>query len=408
MMTTQSNTQMTDTSNHQQQQHLHSHSHQATKETIPVAKVFVFTRDEYDLIDDWLSYHGELFGPQNLVVVDNGSTDARVHEAYARHVARGVTVLQDLRSIREYSQIMSEHMSRYRSSARFLVPLDTDEFVCANNTTSGGSGGQEPPLTPAEVSARMDAAQARAPDAAIFRFADLLSAVVDPGADDYQRQHHTRPALSMTRFEDQGWDKVYFRADVFVATHAGNHGGNVSRGHQAPCPGLMLLHYHNTGARRRLERCHMSLLGYGHMTPAQLALPPGEQLAVCRALLMRGLIGGHRIQQYAGILKRELVVREFQRVTGGSGSGSCSGRLLPSAQYVADVAALGGAACEGAALDAVRYNLKSPRDFWTSPSPSPPGGVGVDDIVLHDDDGSCGNTTIRTITQVADTLKRNG
>lgn len=362
----------------QQQQQL-----AAAAAALPLAKVFVYTRDEYDLIDDWLTYHGALFGPENLVVVDNGSADERVLRAYEAHAARGVTVVREPRNISGFSEVMSEHMQRYRGAARFLVPLDTDEFVVR---APGGAGDDDRPLSAAELRELMDGAQADAPDATVFRFADLLAAVVqpEPGAG-YARQHHARPAAQMTRFEDQGWDKVYFAAAPFVRTHAGNHSGAAAHGRQAPSPRLALLHYHNTGARRQLERCRVSLLGYGHMTPAQLALPEAEQLALCRALLAQHLRGGHRVAQYAGVLKRAAVVRAFHRATG----------RLPSPQFVADVTALGGEASADAALDSVRYNPKAPADF-ADPAALP----AEEDVVLYDEPGRAERARYR-VTQVA-------
>lgn len=342
----------------------------------PVAKLFVYTKDEYDLIHDWLTYHGMLFGPQNLVVVDNCSTDRRVLTVYDAHTAKGGTVLREPRCITHYSELMSEHMQTYRHTARFLIPLDTDEFIvrCPTQPPGGKARGDNTPLTPDEVRDILDRTQADSPDASIFRFADLLAAVVEPAAPGagYELQQHTRPAVQMTRFEDQGWDKVYFAAAPFLRTHAGNHGGATSHGSRAPCSQLALLHYHNTGARRQLERCKMSLLGYNHMTPEQLQLPYRQQLELCRGLLPQQLRGGHRVEQYAAILKRALVVQAFKRITCGR---------LPSPKYVADVTALGPPADPGAALDSVNYHPKADQDFAHASSCA---GITEDDIVLHD------------------------
>ena len=38
-------------------------------------KLFTMVKDEDDIIDIWIKYHGWLFGYNNLYIVDNFSTD---------------------------------------------------------------------------------------------------------------------------------------------------------------------------------------------------------------------------------------------------------------------------------------------------------------------------------------------
>ena len=38
-------------------------------------KLFTMVKDEVDIVEDWLKYHGSIFGYQNLYVIDNFSTD---------------------------------------------------------------------------------------------------------------------------------------------------------------------------------------------------------------------------------------------------------------------------------------------------------------------------------------------
>ena len=38
-------------------------------------KLFTMVKDEVDIIEYWIMYHGKLFGYENLFIVDNMSTD---------------------------------------------------------------------------------------------------------------------------------------------------------------------------------------------------------------------------------------------------------------------------------------------------------------------------------------------
>jgi len=40
-----------------------------------LVKVFTMVKDEVDIIDDWVIYHGSMFGFPNIFVIDNFSSD---------------------------------------------------------------------------------------------------------------------------------------------------------------------------------------------------------------------------------------------------------------------------------------------------------------------------------------------
>jgi hypothetical protein len=91
-------------------------------------------KDEVHLLEPWLSYHGYLFGYENLYVLDNGSTRPEVLLTLARYAGKGVNV--------DYSPSRRDHylnkgavvgalIHRLEVAARydFFLPTDCDEFV---------------------------------------------------------------------------------------------------------------------------------------------------------------------------------------------------------------------------------------------------------------------------------------
>ena len=98
-----------------------------------LAKVIVYTKDEYDLIEDFLNYHGSIFGFSNLIVIDNMSSHPRVLEVYKKYVSLGVTVIHNTHgSMRSMAATNTTVMSRIRQcfpKTKYLIPLDTDEFI---------------------------------------------------------------------------------------------------------------------------------------------------------------------------------------------------------------------------------------------------------------------------------------
>lgn len=323
----------------------------------PLAKLFVFTKNEYDLIDDFITYHAQLFGFDNIIVIDNGSDNADVLRAYDGYKARGVTVLTDDRPLSMHCRVLTEHMRRYVARARFLIPLDTDEFIVLD------------PVAPATAAAydngdsgrfRKKAAFRRIRDefakcceenhddrrgdclqttlaspsptatstADIVRFREIYQSVPDVSRMGAGRHKHARPAREIRTFAAQGWDKVFFRAATFDAVYQGNHGG-VTRngGTTAVSPALSLLHFHNTGKRRQFERCQSSISGYRQL---DVGMPLDKQLLTCEHLLLNrpGMFGGHRIEQYYAMLCRIFVAKIHAQAHGGR---------VPTARYISYV-----------------------------------------------------------------------
>lgn len=349
------------------------------------ARVFTYTKNDHDLIGDFLAYNSSLFGAENVVVVDNMSDHPRVLEAYEAHRARGGVVIKEPRPVSMYTELMTEHMLSCKADADVLIPLGADEFIVQ-------AGESAPSLTAASVSAILREMLDDEPRAGVFRFGQVLAGVVEPERADggYERQHHTRPAVQITGFVGNGMCKVMYRAPAFQSV--------VPQPQQSVIHRLCILHLHDTGARRRLERCTQAAVDYGHMTPEQLALPDEQQLAICRNALANhtrcsssSSIGVNHIEQHVAILRRRIAARAFKCVTG----------RLPSPAFLDAVCRLGCVSFPSdhrAACDAIRHSPKhAATDFAAE-------NLDEDAVVLYDAPGR----PWWRMTQVADALARVG
>lgn len=354
--------------------------------TKSLAKIVVFTKDEYDLIHDFLEYHGLVFGHENIVVVDNGSTHPEVLRVYEHFSALGTVVVKDTRSVQCHSDILNARMTGLRTSCHYLIPLDTDEFIVIDpisriTVTPAHDRGSEsesesesgctcgPDAVRAEFIALLStSSSSNSPgqgqgddrrEAGTIRFNEVYQSIPDSGAfgafvdsdadapnapnalslscgrhePQYQQQQqqqrrrrlfqHRRPAREIRWFSAQGWDKVFFRSSTFLAVEHGNHRGVTTSGGTITAPRLSLLHFHNTGRGRQWERCRTSITGYRQF---DVDGNIESQLTACEHIISEGgAFGGHRVEQYYEMLMREFVVTLFASVTGGR---------LPSAEYM--------------------------------------------------------------------------
>ena len=89
-------------------------------------KLFTMVKNEDDIVEHWIQYHGELFGYNNLYVVDNESNDG-TYEKIQKYSKYGVHITRE----HDYSKkgdIMTELMNNI-GTYDIAFPLDIDEFI---------------------------------------------------------------------------------------------------------------------------------------------------------------------------------------------------------------------------------------------------------------------------------------
>jgi hypothetical protein len=91
-------------------------------------------KDEVDVVEDWLNYHGKMFGFKNLYVIDNYSRDGTYEVLKRYEKEKGIVLLRE----KEYSKkgefmrhLMKDHYSGRECDIAY--PLDIDEFICYYN-----------------------------------------------------------------------------------------------------------------------------------------------------------------------------------------------------------------------------------------------------------------------------------
>jgi hypothetical protein len=97
-------------------------------------KCITMQRDETQLLEPWLRYHGHLFGYENLVVLDHGSREPAVVSVLHRYRAAGVTVVLLDAAPALYARkggLVTQAIRALDRAAAFdfAVPLDCDEFL---------------------------------------------------------------------------------------------------------------------------------------------------------------------------------------------------------------------------------------------------------------------------------------
>lgn len=273
------------------------------------AKVVLLTKDETHIIEDFLIYYGHLFGFDNLVVIDNGSTEPAVLDVYERYKPKGVTIKVDRSPFPEAVRFMSDHMRALRDSCEWILPLETDEFLFLTDSASSGV-----PAERVTTAAIRDHLASFPSDVHVVRYGRFWGSCVDPSDASYVDGAHSRPPRDMTRFYDQNWDKIIVRASTFSHMVQWCHHAAIAPGGKRVVSDVLgLLHYHETGFRRQVESAVRVVDSFKYV---DRTAPPMAQLEATTALCKAGVACGHKVEYYDKYLRRRIVLDAYRRKHG--------------------------------------------------------------------------------------------
>lgn len=91
-------------------------------------------RNESELLEPWIKYHGALFGYENLFIFDNGSDNPKVKRILEHYITIGVHVDNQFPRPEDYldkGKILTDCAQRINETGGydFFFPLDCDEFL---------------------------------------------------------------------------------------------------------------------------------------------------------------------------------------------------------------------------------------------------------------------------------------
>lgn len=178
-------------------------------------KIFAFIKDETEIIEDWLRYHSDLFGANNITVIDHMSSDG-TFKILEQWKSKGLTVYRSNVPFKDKNKVLTSYMNKHKGG--FLIPIDADEFITVRVgdklECSAGSISAETSQLPI------------GPFRYKFQQIDAIpskSTLRDPLTEINQ--------FKTKWFSDwKVYAKTFYAADFFINTDQGNHKGAV-RGH---------------------------------------------------------------------------------------------------------------------------------------------------------------------------------
>lgn len=252
-------------------------------------KIFLLTRNDTKFIEDWILYHGFLFGLENLYILD-GSDCQEALDIYAKFKPLGLNVHFSSSGLNQLANEMTQLMHAHKGTDNFLIKLDTDEFIALADTF----------LTslPQFLLRGIQRVYFRTRPPLIGPTGDFLRSQIDRlcsggvvhtnginefftklpvNGQSYKAALTTcsiptdpavsRPARSLTNFMPLEFThfKTFFHSSSFVSVDLGSHFGVSTRNDGFIATPLTIIHYRDTSVADIVDRARIVLISHGYI-----------------------------------------------------------------------------------------------------------------------------------------------
>jgi hypothetical protein len=283
-------------------------------------KLFLMTKNEIELLEDWLKYHGYLFGLENIHVLD-GSDDQRVFEVYDKYKPHGLNVHFSSTGLNGLAEELTHLMHAHKGSNNFLIKLDTDEFLAYTlpadigpkgklsralhqryQPTRKAGGGLSKWLSETVLDPMHGKRQLRV--ANFNRFFEALPKTGQRYKASLvtwslpQHQYVAHPSRELVEFTQLRFTqmKSYFHSDSFQSVDLGSHVGVSTNNNGFVDTGLVLIHYHDSSVTDSVRRARQVLVSHEYIDESDAIESQREKLSKLRE---RGRVASfHKIDLY--------------------------------------------------------------------------------------------------------------
>ncbi len=278
-------------------------------------KIFCVTKNEYDIIEDFILYYGNLFGYDNIIIIDNNSSNNIVLEIYNKYKLLGVTIYYESRyDGNSQGDNFNKYMSIYKDTCDYLIGLDTDEFLFSYIEFKNNND----PFNKEKI---LEIFSNYKITDTLFKIDYYPCSIVDPTNNNYIDNKIINPIrniiyfsndMNMTEIDECNWKwcytpKYFSKSNAFINTSNGNHHINISYGNEVNS-NLGLLHFNNTGNRRYYERAKAVIDGYKYFSTD---LNIKDQIDILKENKQNFSQGFHKVCSYNFILLRMYIFDLF-------------------------------------------------------------------------------------------------
>jgi hypothetical protein len=202
-----------------------------SKSHFSLVRIFTYHNEEYELISDWLQYHAYLVGFDSLHIIDQSSSGEHICKLLTMFHLCGAHITTVMGSFTNKFVMLTKEMTKYKSNTKFLVPLDTDEFITVSRSEAAFISADRNDIMKEFQNLQTDGRKYKFVVRKVINYTpvcvNLTSNSSYPHIEHNEYYRRTLQGSFDIIFSKNIMLKTFFWSVGFIATDQGNHFGTV-------------------------------------------------------------------------------------------------------------------------------------------------------------------------------------
>ena len=213
-----------------------------------MVKVFTMVKGENDIVEEWVLYHGSIFGFKNLYIIDNFSLDGTFQKLLKLRDKHAINVCR-LHDYRKKGEYMTSLFKTFCNN-EIGIPIDIDEFIVYYNKDSNDIS-----CDPNIINSYIQ----QLPQYPVFKMNYIQSRLITDNKDGYK---NAVIEAKYGHYDDYGnVAKTFFNSRLFNDTI--DHGNHYNTSNYSLTK-LCLVHFHTRNMNQIKKKVFNNVKGFGH------------------------------------------------------------------------------------------------------------------------------------------------
>jgi len=252
-----------------------------------IVKIVLMTKNEKFLIKKWIQYHGEIFGYENLHIIDD-SDDYDVLNYYKTIAYLPIHFYRNNNNLNTLLDSINNIMNSIKNDCDFMIKLDTDEFISIYNNETN------------DISICKEIIRDSFNNLVINGYKYKCSYTMDSRPleskeDPLEYIYFTQPTY--TKF------KTFFNSKTYLNCDLGSHVGTVISPYQQDGiendTNILIVHYHNQNFESYIENTKRAMISHKYIDLNDDIETQVKKISVLYSL---PIASGHKVQIYLKFL----------------------------------------------------------------------------------------------------------
>lgn len=200
-----------------------------------LARIVLLCKNEELLLEYFLEYYGHIFNFDNIMVVDNNSSN-EIMKIYLKYIKKGIIFVREKSEFSNARFFMCNYINFNTHFSEFIIPIETDEFICPYKYKENEDIKDTFKIFFQTINDSVD----------IIIYKHIFDSVIKYDSENYKQYENKDPLLHISHFNNTTAQnmKMIFRSSSFInKIHTWCHSFHTKNNVSIYTDDFIMLHY---------------------------------------------------------------------------------------------------------------------------------------------------------------------